>query len=66
MRPWLRGQGFEAFGMMNRALKKAADHSCESSGGFLALESKQLNKTYERTFGLKGAVFLWLTLLYFA
>jgi len=29
--PWLKGQGFEAFGMMNRALKKAAEHSCESS-----------------------------------
>jgi hypothetical protein len=31
MWPWLKGQGFEAFGMMNRALKKAAEHSCESS-----------------------------------
>ena len=31
MRPWLKGQGFEAFGMMNWALKKAAEHSCESS-----------------------------------
>jgi hypothetical protein len=31
MWPWLKGQGFEAFGMMNRALKKAAEHSFESS-----------------------------------
>ena len=30
MWPWLKGQGFEAFGMMNQALKKAAEHSCES------------------------------------
>jgi hypothetical protein len=27
MWPWLRGQGLEAFGMMNRALKAAAEHS---------------------------------------
>jgi hypothetical protein len=31
MWPWLRGQGFEAFEMMNLALKKAAEYSCESS-----------------------------------
>jgi hypothetical protein len=31
MWPWIKGQGLEAFGMMNRALKKAAEHSCESS-----------------------------------
>ena len=31
MWPWLKGQGFEAFGMMNLALKKAAENSCESS-----------------------------------
>jgi hypothetical protein len=30
MWPWLKDQGFEAFGMMNRALKKTAEHSCES------------------------------------
>ena len=29
--PWLRSQGLEAFGIMNRALKKAAEHSCEST-----------------------------------
>jgi len=31
MWPWLKGQGFEAFGMMNLALKRAAEQSCESS-----------------------------------
>ena len=30
MWPWLKGQGFEAFGMMNRALKATAERLCES------------------------------------
>ena len=35
MWPWLRGQGLEAFGMMNRALKMAAEQSCENPDGYL-------------------------------